>query len=54
LLLAGLPDFIARLGHGLHLIVEIKGRRTAADIKEAVARRWANAVNRDGGHGKCA
>jgi hypothetical protein len=49
-----LPDFIARLGHGLHLIVEIKGRRTAADIKETVARRWANAVNRDGGHGKCA
>jgi len=49
-----LTDFIARLGNGLHLIVEIKGRRTAADIKEAAVRRWANAVNRDGGHGKCA
>lgn len=50
-----LPDFIARLDNGLHLIVEIKGRRTTdADIKEAAAKRWVDAVNRDGGYGEWA
>ena len=48
-----LPDFIAVLDNGLHLIVEIKGQRSAdSNIKEAAARRWVDAVNRDGNFGQ--
>lgn len=46
-----LPDFIVILENGLHLILEIKGQRTAdSNIKEAAARRWVDAVNRDGNY----
>jgi type III restriction enzyme len=46
------PDFVAQLDLGLNLIVEVKGLTgDDAQIKQAAARRWVNAVNLDGRHG---
>ena len=47
-----LPDFIIELETGHRLIVEIKGQvKDDALVKEAAARRWCDAVNRDGRFG---
>jgi type III restriction enzyme len=48
-----LPDFIVRLVSGRYLIVEIKGRDLGdVEIKTSAARRWVDAVNRDGRYGQ--
>jgi len=48
-----LPDFIVVLDSGLHLIVEVKGQYDDdADVKAKAARRWVNAVNHLGAHGR--
>jgi type III restriction enzyme len=47
-----IPDFIVRLTTGLMLILEVKGKVGDAELKEAGALRWVNAVNRDGRFGK--
>jgi type III restriction enzyme len=49
-----LPDFVADLTNGEHLIVEIKGQLGQAAIKKAAAERWCRAVNNDGRYGKWA
>ena len=43
-----LPDFVVRLTTGVHLLLEIKGQLGDAEVKQAGARRWVEAVNRDG------
>lgn len=48
------PDFLIRL-HGdpaVHLILETKGYDELAEVKEAAAVRWVNAVNADGRWGR--
>lgn len=48
-----LPDFIVELVSGEKLVVEIKGQVIDdALIKEAAAKRWCEAVNRDGRFGR--
>lgn len=48
-----LPDFIVDLVSGEKLVVEIKGQVIDdALIKEAAAKRWCEAVNRDGRFGR--
>lgn len=47
-----IPDFIVRLVNGLHLILETKGHDPLEDVKAQAARRWVDAVNADGQHGK--
>jgi type III restriction enzyme len=48
-----LPDFIVELVSGAKLVIEIKGQVIDdALIKEAAAKRWAEAVNRDGRFGQ--
>ena len=48
-----LPDFIVDLASGEKLVVEIKGQVIDdALIKEAAAKRWCEAVNRDGRFGR--
>lgn len=43
------PDFIVRLGNGVNVVLEIKGRtREDTDAKHQAARRWLMAVNRWG------
>jgi type III restriction enzyme len=50
-----LPDFIVVTDRGLCVIVEIKGQvNDAADLKAKAARRWVEAVNRLGQHGRWA
>ena len=50
-----LPDFIVVTDLGLFVIVEIKGQKDdAADLKAKAARRWVEAVNRLGQHGRWA
>lgn len=50
-----LPDFIAVLENGLHLILETKGRYLDdADRKAKAAERWVNAVNRTQQYGQWA
>jgi len=48
------PDFIVRLSkpETLNLIVETKGYDPLQEIKVGAARRWCDAVNADGRHGK--
>ena len=41
------PDFIARLRTGVHLILETKGFDELADVKSNAADRWVAAVNTD-------
>ena len=49
------PDFIIRLAGGVHLILETKGRPDPKEgVKAAAARRWVDAVNADGRHGRWA
>lgn len=50
------PDFIVRLNTDpvVHLILETKGYDPLADVKEAAAQRWVQAVNADGRHGRWA
>lgn len=49
------PDFLAVLGNGLRLIVEIKGKYDDdADAKGKSADRWVKAVNNLGEHGQWA
>lgn len=46
------PDFLAVLEVGLNLIVEVKGLSgDDAEIKQAAAKRWVDAVNLDGRFG---
>jgi type III restriction enzyme len=45
------PDFIVRLADGTQLILETKGYDPTAEIKEAAAHRWVDAVNADGTFG---
>ncbi len=45
------PDFIARLRTGVHLILETKGFDDLADMKAAAAQRWVAAVNADRQYG---
>ena len=47
-----LPDFVARLTTGVHLLLEIKEQLGDAGVKQAGARRWVDAVNRDGRWGR--
>jgi type III restriction enzyme len=48
-----LPDFIVELVSGEKLVVEIKGQVIDdALVKEAAAKRWCEAVNRDGRFGR--
>ena len=52
-----IPDFLIRLQHGGDedqiLILETKGfNDPLKEVKEAAARRWADAVNADGRHGR--
>jgi len=42
-----IPDFIARLDNGVHLILEVKGYDDVAAVKEQAAERWVAAVNAD-------
>jgi type III restriction enzyme len=53
-----LPDFLVRLRHGDRevgtLVLETKGYDPPAEAKAAGARRWVNAVNADGRHGRFA
>jgi type III restriction enzyme len=48
------PDFIVRLkAHpATHLILETKGFDELMEVKTQAARRWINAMNADGNHGK--
>ena len=48
------PDFIVRLRSAppVHLILETKGFDPLAEVKEAAAERWVNAVNADGTYGE--
>ena len=40
------PDFIMRLAHGVHVVVEVKGRPDPdTDAKHQAAKRWVSAVN---------
>ncbi len=49
-----MPDFIATLAHdhNRHVIVETKGLDDRLAQKSSAARRWAEAINRDGRFGK--
>jgi type III restriction enzyme len=49
-----LPDFIIRLaGEPLrYLILEVKGFDPLAEVKQAAAQRWVDAVNADGRYGQ--
>jgi type III restriction enzyme len=46
------PDFVAHLISGLHLLVEVKGQLGDAEVKQAAARRWVDAVNLEGRWGQ--
>lgn len=48
------PDFVIRFtgGNRDHLILETKGYDELAEVKEAAAKRWVEAVNTDGRWGK--
>jgi type III restriction enzyme len=47
-----IPDFIARLDNGIHLVLEVKGHDDTAAVKEQAAQRWVDAVNADGAYGE--
>jgi type III restriction enzyme len=47
-----LPDFVAELENGDHLLVEIKGQLGDAMLKKAAAERWCRAVTNDGRFGQ--
>lgn len=51
-----IPDFIVRLATDpvTHLILETKGFDPLAEVKQAAAERWVNAVNADGRWGRWA
>lgn len=46
------PDSIVRLKTGEFLILETKGYDELREVKKAAARRWMDAVNADGKHGR--
>ena len=45
------PDFIAVLDNGVHLILEPKGYDALEGVKAQAAERWVAAVNADGRYG---
>jgi len=47
-----IPDFIVRLEHGVHLILETKGHDPLEEVKVMAAHRWVDAVNADGSFGE--
>ena len=48
-----IPDFVAVLDNGLHLLVEVKGQYgDDADVKAKAAERWVRAVNQLGEYGR--
>ena len=47
-----IPDFIVRLGNGVHLILEPKGHDEKEAVKTQAAHRWVNAVSADGTYGE--
>jgi type III restriction enzyme len=47
-----IPDFILRLGNGVHLILETKGADELEEVKAQAAYRWCDAVNADGAFGE--
>jgi type III restriction enzyme len=46
------PDFIARLENGVHLILETKGHDDLEEVKTQAAERWVRAVDADGSFGE--
>ncbi len=46
------PDFIARLDNGVHLVLETKGHDPLEDVKTQAAERWVRAVNAEGSFGE--
>ena len=46
-----IPDFLIRLAGGIQLILETKGYDERAEVKEAAAQRWVDAVNAEGSFG---
>ena len=46
------PDFIALLDNGIHLILEPKGHDQLKEVKVQAAERWVSAVNAEGRYGE--
>ena len=47
------PDFVIRLRHGSHLILELQGQDTQQDrTKREFLHEWVRAVNKHGGFGR--